>query len=154
MSKILVYGYGNPGRQDDALGNIMVEKLEEWAEENKLSNIEFDSNYQLNIEDADSISNFDIVYFLDASIEEIDSFELTEVQPSKNTVEFTMHAVSPGFVLDLCKKIYSKSPKTYLLHLKGYEFEFMEEITEKASENLDAGFEFMKKKILEHLNEV
>jgi ferritin-like protein len=65
-----------------------------------------------------------------------------------------MHAVSPGFVLDLCKKIYSKSPKTYLLHLKGYEFEFMEEITEKASENLDAGFEFMKKKILEHLNEV
>lgn len=148
MKKILVYGYGNPGRQDDAMGNILVDELKEWAEEKKYSNIDFDSNYQLNIEDADNISGYDEVYFIDASIEEeVEDFLLTDVKPSKNTVEFTMHAVSPGFVLDLCKKMYDNVPETYLLHLKGYEWEFMEEITEKAQQNLNKGIEFMKKRL-------
>jgi len=31
MKKTLIYGYGNPGRQDDAIGIMLVEKLEHWA---------------------------------------------------------------------------------------------------------------------------
>ena len=46
--KVLVYGYGNPGRQDDALGNEMIEKIKEWATKNHFTNIETESNYQLN----------------------------------------------------------------------------------------------------------
>ena len=121
MSELLIYGYGNPGRQDDGLGNSFIEELDKWVEANKLSHISTDSNYQLNIEDADAIKDKQVVLFVDASIEEIDDFCISRVESSDSTIEFTMHAVSTSFVLDLCQKVYNKSPKTYLLHLKGYE---------------------------------
>ena len=67
--RILIFGYGNPGRQDDGLGVAIAERIEGWARQVSQTNIEVDSNYQLNIEDASNISEHDIVYFVDASKE-------------------------------------------------------------------------------------
>jgi len=69
--QILVYGYGNPGRQDDGLGNELVRRLEEWVIAEGIVDIAFDSNYQLNIEDADAIAQNELVIFVDASEEDI-----------------------------------------------------------------------------------
>ena len=149
IMKTLIYGYGNPGRQDDALGIRLAEKIEEWIQQENITNMEVDYNYQLNIEDADRIAGFDLVIFADASIEEMNDFLFTEVNPSKATIEFTMHAVSPSFVIDLCKKLYGKCPKTFLLHVKGYEWEFVEELTENAMLNLAKATAFLKEKIRE-----
>ena len=143
MSKILVYGYGNPGRYDDGIGPLIAEKVANWARELDLLNIHTDSNYQLNIEDAYTIKDYDIVIFVDASVEPIDDYCLTEVFPS-DLVEFTMHAVSPSFVLDLCKKIYVDSPKTYLLHVKGYEFELKEGMSGAAKQNMENAMKYLK----------
>ena len=143
--KTLVYGYGNPGRKDDGLGNAFIEVLEEWVKNEDLNHISLDSNYQLNIEDAEVISNYDLVIFVDASIEEnIEPYVLTKVDPNDSRIEFTMHAVSVPFVLDLCQKIHKKTPLTYLLHIKGYEWDFVEELTSKALENLNLAVEFIK----------
>lgn len=148
MKKILVYGYGNPGRQDDCLANALVEKAQQWVEKNNISNVEFDSNYQLNIEDAEQISHYDKVIFADASTEAIDDFYLSKVEPSDAKVEFSMHAVSPSYVVDLCNKMYGATPETYLLHIKGYEWDFMSPMTEKAERNLEGAFAFLKYKII------
>ncbi len=148
MKKILIYGYGNPGRQDDGVGNIFVEEMEKWVTKNKIDNISFDSNYQLNIEDADTISEKDIVVFVDATIEDIEDFYIDKVNASEAKVEFTMHAVSPAFVLNLCNDIYNKYPETYLVHIKGYEWEFGEGLTDKAQNNLNKAIDFVKNKIL------
>lgn len=142
MSRILIYGYGNPGRQDDGLGILLAEKLEKWAEKAGYDFIDFDSNYQLNVEDALAISEYDLVIFADASIEKIQNFIITKVHPSKKT-EFTMHAVTPDYVLHLCHSLYAKFPATYLIHLKGFEFEFLEKLTKKAEANLKAAFDLM-----------
>ncbi len=153
IKKILLYGYGNPGRQDDGLGNEFVEEMEKWVEENKITNVEFDSNYQLNIEDADTISDKDIVVFIDASIEEnVNDFFIDEIEPSKAKVEFSMHAVSPAFVVNLCNDIYDKFPKCYLIHIKGYEWDFAEGLTEQARKNLDKAIAYVKDKILTEKN--
>lgn len=152
MNKILVYGYGNPAREDDAFGPVMVDELEQWAKENLIENIEFDSNYQLNIEDSDAIADKDIVVFIDASIEPIEDFVLTEVTPSDSRIEFTMHAVSPAFILDMANKIYNKYPKTYLLHVKGYSMELQEGFTEKGKENYDKAISYIKKVLLDYEN--
>lgn len=149
--KILVYGYGNPGRQDDALGVRLAEDIEKWVEEQKIAGVEVDYNYQLNIDDSDRISPFDVVIFADASIEVINDFIFTKVDPDEATIEFTMHAVSPAFVLDLCKKLYNKCPETYLVHIKGYEWEFIEELTDEARLNLAKALGFLKEKVLEFL---
>lgn len=143
MKKVLIYGYGNPGRQDDGLGILLVEQMTEWATENGLESIDFDSNYQLNIEDALMISEYDIVIFADASIEDISDVELTQVEPSQKT-EFTMHAMAPEFVLHLCHTLYGKFPATYLLHLKGYQFDFLAEPTAGARRNLKKGIDLLK----------
>ena len=141
--KILVYGYGNPGRQDDGLGPVMIEKINEWIEQQGIQHVSTDCNYQLNIEDAERISNFDRVVFVDASIESINNFSLSKVEPGKNLVEFTMHAVSPAYVLDLCNKIFNKTPEAYLVHIQGYEFELVEELTPNAKKNLEQAFKFL-----------
>ncbi len=148
MSKILIYGYGNPGRQDDALANELVKSMEKWIAEQNLLDVDCDSNYQLNIEDAELISHYDTVFFVDASVEPIEDVEITEVKPSDAKVEFTMHAVSPAYVLDLCQKLYSKTPTTYLVHIKGYEWDFMMPISEKARRNLQKAFSLLKYKVL------
>ena len=145
--KILLFGYGNPGREDDGLGNAFIELIEPWIKQHELSNIEVDSNYQLNIEDSETISGKDIVVFIDATIEPIDDVILTSVDPSEAKIEFTMHAVSPSFILDLCNKLYNKNPETYVLRIKGYEWEFKEGLTKKAHNNLLKALDFIKDRI-------
>lgn len=144
---ILIYGYGNPGRQDDGLGNAFIDLMEAWLKENKMEQVELDSNYQLNIEDADAIKDKDFVLFVDASEEDIEDFILTRVEASGAQVEFTMHAVSTAFILNLCNQLYQKDPVTYLLHIKGHEWEFQEGLSPKAKANLDKAFKFITDKI-------
>jgi hydrogenase maturation protease len=141
--KILVYGYGNPGRQDDGLGVRLVESLEQWITENHYSQVHTDSNYQLNLEDVATISGYDLVVFADASREDISGFRLDTLEAS-DRVEFTMHAVSPAFILHLCHQVFNHQPRAYLLHIRGYEWEFMEGMTEEAGDNLKAATEFMQ----------
>ena len=144
MKKILIYGYGNPGRQDDGLGILLAEKIRDWAHKLNIAEIKVDTNYQLNIEDADTISDYDMVFFADASQEEIDSYEFTTINPSDARVEFTMHAVSPAYILHLCSHLFNKYPPAYLLHIKGYAWDFREGLTEKAEQNLRKASRFLK----------
>ena len=140
--RILVYGYGNPGRQDDGLGIALVDQLEAWARENQLSDIKFDNNYQLNIEDAEAISNHDVVIFADASEEEIDDFCLSVVDGT-GKLAFTTHAASPAYILKLCQELFQKDPLVLLLHIKGYEWDFKESLSSRAKDNVQAAFEYM-----------
>jgi hydrogenase maturation protease len=145
--KVLIYGYGNPGRQDDGLGNAFVNRIREWVAIEGLHDFYFDSNYQLNIEDADAISDKDLVIFADASEEDIEGFCLSKVDGTSG-VTFTTHAASPGYIVRLCEELFNKKPLVILLHIKGYEWEFEEGISEKAMENLNAALVYMKKKLL------
>jgi hydrogenase maturation protease len=145
--KILIYGYGNPGRQDDGLGISVVERIEKWIRKHKLDFVKTDCNYQLNIEDAAEIADKELVIFVDATKEDINDFLITTVEPS-NKIQFTSHSISPSYLLNLCNVIYNKSPDVYLLHIKGYKWEFMETMTEEARRNLDKSYNFLKKFIM------
>lgn len=144
--EILIYGYGNPGRQDDGLGNAFVNRIREWVAIEGLQDFSFDSNYQLNIEDADAISNMDLVVFADASNEDIDEFCITKVDGTAD-VSFTTHAASPGYIVQLCEELFHKKPLVLLLHIKGYEWEFREGLSPKAASNLNSALIYMKKKL-------
>jgi len=141
--QILVYGYGNPGRQDDGLGSALINRLESWAKKEGIGGIDFDSNYQLNIEDAEIISRYDVVIFVDASTENIPDFILTPVSGEKD-VSFTTHAASPGYIVKLCGELFDKFPEVHLFHIKGYEWEFKEGLSPEAELNLTKSLEFIK----------
>ena len=137
---VLVYGIGNPGRQDDALGTSLVDMIDQWITEKDYRHIHTDQNYQLNIEDADLIGNYDLVIFVDASVLEITSTLMEEVQPDLRT-DFSMHSVEPAFVVGLCRQMFKKTPKCYQLHIKAYEFGFMKPMTQQARQNLELAFQ-------------
>jgi hydrogenase maturation protease len=145
--RILIYAYGNPGRQDDGLGNRLVEELGKWIESRGIEGIELESNYQLNIEDALRIAEKDIVIFVDASNEDIEDIDFSVIEPSEGRSEFTTHSASPSFVLALCINLYGKHPETYLLQIRGYSWEFREDLSEKAEKNLEKALAFLKKKL-------
>jgi hydrogenase maturation protease len=150
--KMLIYGYGNPGRKDDGIGIAMAGMMEEWIKEHKVSNVDVDTNYQLNIEDAEKISKYDIVVFIDATQEKnISNFILEDVKPEKDKIEFTMHAVSPAYILYLCKKLFDKNPDTKLLHIRGYRWEFKEGLSDSAFLNLERAQQFLICKIINWL---
>lgn len=141
--QILIYGYGNPGRQDDGLGIALTEQLEQWVEENQIAGVEFDSNYQLNIEDASAIAQKDLVVFADASEEDIKDFCLSRVDGSSK-VTFTTHAASPGYIVQLCKELFQEEPIVLLLHIKGYEWAFREGLSDRAMQNLEHTLRYMQ----------
>ncbi len=141
--KVLIYGYGNPGRMDDGLGNELVNALEHWSKKNNIDYVEFDSNYQLNIEDAYDISTKDVVIFVDASKEDIDDFVLTKINENSN-LSFTSHEASPGYIYYLSKKLFKKAPETFLLHIKGYKWDFQQGLSEGAEHNLNKAIAYMK----------
>jgi len=141
--RVLVYGYGNPGRQDDGLGIALVDKLEAWAHQQELDGVEFENNYQLNIEDAEAISSKDLVIFADASEEEIEDFCFSVVD-GKGKLAFTTHAASPGYILKLCQELFQKNPRVLLLHIRGYEWDFREGISDRAMKNLERALRAMK----------
>ena len=137
--KILILGYGNPGRQDDGLGPALVEEVEKFG----YGYVKCDSNYQLNVEDAAEIAEHDIVLFVDASKGEIDGLTLSRIYPVKEA-SFSSHSVSAESVLAICRDHFEKIPEAWMLGIKGYEFDIVEEITLKASENLNYAVDFVK----------
>lgn len=137
--RILVYGYGNPGRQDDGLGEALVSKLEQAP----IPDVDTDSNYQLNIEDAHTIAEYDVAIFVDATLSEGETFSFKEIEPSLE-ITFTTHAMAPDSILALCGDISEKVPHAYILAIKGYEWEFMEKMSDEANKNLEAAWSFLE----------
>ncbi|MCK5781018.1 MAG: hydrogenase maturation protease [Flavobacteriales bacterium] len=135
--KTLVYGFGNPGREDDGLGDAMIKRLQTWVKDNYILDVDLESNYQLNVEDAEMISNYQRVIFVDASKEDIKVCKIEKLKPAKKTIEFTMHAVSPSYLIYLARELFHKSPECYLLSIRGKYWTIKEGISIDASMNLD-----------------
>jgi hydrogenase maturation protease len=131
QTRVLVIGYGNPGRQDDGLGPAVAAEIDKlgWA------NLTVFDNYQLTIEDAADVAEHDVVWFVDAAKVGPSPFAVTDVAPAF-VVDFTSHLVRPEVVLALSQQYYQKSPKAFLLGVRGFEFEFVEELTAAAADNM------------------
>lgn len=143
MKKILFYAIGNPGRADDGLGNEFIKLLEPHVSEQSDLKIDFDSNYHLNIEDAELISHYDCVFLIDASEAEIESFEIRKVIPSPQG-SFTSHSVSPEYLAELSQELFGETIPIYAVHIKGYKWDLGSPISKKALKNLNATTNFFK----------
>ncbi len=147
-SKILIIGIGNCGRADDALGWVFIDRINE----NLPANIDCEYKYQLQIEDAELISHYDVVYFVDAHKEQFDNgFICGEGYPVA-THSFTTHELDPKTVLYLAKNIYDKLPKSYLLGISGLNFELKIGLSDEANVNLSSALDFFNEKVLHLVN--
>lgn len=140
--RVFICGVGNEGRRDDALGILCVRALACPLNEQSYCSFRFETAPQFNVEHAQLLSECELAILVDASTEEIESYSFTKVETVKEST-FQTHALSPAGVLALCNQVYGRSPETYLLAIKGYEWDFGEELSEQASKNLESAEQFL-----------
>ena len=136
----LIYGIGNSGRQDDGLGWAFIDRLEQIR---PLPRARLRRAYQLNLEDADLISRYTRVLFVDATKDPaVESFTLNRPEP-KLDFSFTSHAISVPSILATTQQCFEHVPDAYLLAIRGYEWELQEGLTSPAQHNLSHSLEFL-----------
>lgn len=133
--RLLIYGIGNVGRQDDGLAIRLIERLAATA---LPAGVTLEAGYQLSIEDALLVAEFDTVLFMDATVEKDapTPFSLRPLAPAAE-VAFSTHSTSPAGVLALCAELYGRRPRAFLLALPGYEWELREELSARGQLNLE-----------------
>ena len=105
MSRVLVLGWGNPGRGDDALGPMLLESLEsEAANRPDWESHGFVTDFQLQPEHALDLDGAAQVLFVDASTSAAAPFTLTRISPARDR-SFSSHALSPQAVLAVCEQV-------------------------------------------------
>lgn len=135
MSKLLIYAIGNPGRRDDGLAHVLQQQLVQQAAAESWEDTDFASGYQLNIEDIALLSQYDAVLITDASTVG-QHCQLEQVQADAARVEFTMHAVSPGWLIAAGQELCARMPEVFVLHLPGSEWQLEEGLSAAALSQL------------------
>jgi hydrogenase maturation protease len=145
--KVLLYGYGNPGRGDDGLGPALASAIE-LAD---LPGVEVDADYQLTIEDAARLAGYGAVVFVDAAAQGEEPFSFVLVDDAAaHHLGWTSHSVTPAQVVALARDLFGCRVPAYLLAIRGYQFtELCEVFSPSAKENLAAALAFAKRVLLE-----
>ena len=120
--RILLIGYGNPGRGDDGLGPALAEAVAALG----LPGVTVEIDYQLTVDHAAAIAGHDLVIFADAMIGLADPFRLAPVPPAPPET-LGSHQVSPEAALALAGLLFGHAPPGWILALSGAEFGAMHE---------------------------
>ncbi|HHV81078.1 MAG: hydrogenase maturation protease [Dictyoglomi bacterium] len=135
---MLVIGYGNPARQDDGIGEYITERLNEDLEVVDVINVQ-----ELGPEISEDIAGYELVFFIDAGIDQENNYEIKEIIPLYKNPIFSHH-ISPEMILAITKELFGVSPAAYLVSVRGYSFDFGFEITREAQENSEKAIDRIK----------
>ncbi len=139
IKPILLFGYGNLSRGDDALGPLLLEYVQTHCD---LNAIEILTDFQLQIEHALDLENREIVLFVDASMACTHAFDFAELEAARDK-SYTTHAMSPAAVLAVYQSIKKQTPPPcFLLSIKGEKFELGEGLSGNAKNHLDLAYQF------------
>ncbi len=139
---LLVLGWGNLSRGDDALGPLVIAGLRRCLPQDWRDQVELLEDYQLQIEHALDLSGRSRILFVDASLNCASPFEARPVSAARDS-SFTSHALSPQALLQVFSDIqgYAPPPAT-LLAIRGESFELGETLGSSAQSHLDAALEW------------
>jgi hydrogenase maturation protease len=123
---LLVFGWGNASRGDDALGPLFVQQLSALAAAAMGNEVEFLEDYQLQVEHALDLVSRERVLFVDASLSCDSPFEVTTLRAARDA-SFSTHAMSPEAVMQVYRDLYfAEAPPCTLLAIRGVHFELGE----------------------------
>ena len=135
---VLVLACGNPSRGDDALGPLLVERLQERQKRGELDQVDLLTDFQLQIEHALDLRGRELVVFVDAAATGPEPFSFEPVQLERDP-GYTTHVMAPGAVLRVFEQVvHGRVPEARLLAIRGYAFELGVPLTDAAAANLDA----------------
>jgi hydrogenase maturation protease len=145
VTDLLIFGYGNPGRGDDALGPLMLQHLETLKKRHAWDRIELLGDYQLQVEHALDLLNRRLVLFIDASVSCAAPYCFERLQ-EKRDESYTSHAMSPAAVLYTYRQLYHCAPPpTYLLSVLGERFELGESLSPSAVAHMQRALRLLER---------
>ena len=137
--KILIFGYGNPGRGDDALGPLFISEIEKLG----LPDVECQNDMQLQVEHLLDMQDREMVLFVDADVSCKAPFEFGELKPEKDS-SYSSHAMTPQALLHSFPNVLKQEPPaTFLLRIRGERFELGDDLSPQASKHLKASIDFL-----------
>jgi hydrogenase maturation protease len=143
-ASLLIFGYGNPSRGDDALGPAFIERIEalqpahpEWTKVDLLT------DFQIQVEHALDIRGRELVILVDASITADAPFSYERLS-SGGDPAYTTHIMLPQTLLTVYETVTGEPPPpVYLLGIRGEDFELGKPLSAAASANLESAIVFM-----------
>ncbi len=118
--KTLILGYGNCSRRDDGVGWFVVERLQQA----QLPDVELLTSHQLEVDQAEVISHFDYVIFVDAAVPQSPKpIAETVIQP-KFQSHAVAHFLTPSDLASLSDTLYGRVPRALLFSIRGTDFGF------------------------------
>jgi hydrogenase maturation protease len=152
---VLVIGYGNPSRGDDAIGPLFLERLEALRIiDRDLDCFDTLTDFQLQVEHAMDMHGYEQVIFVDAAVNLDRPFRFELLHAARDD-SFTTHALNPAAVLSVYEGFYGNPPpESCLLSIRGERFDLGEELTETAKQSLDDALGFLAVHLMQSISPV
>ena len=137
MTRVLLIGYGNPGRGDDGLGPALAAGME------GLAGLTVEIDYQLTVDHAALIAGHDLVVFADAAMGLGTSYAFAPVVAAPQGMG--SHQVTPQAALALAGLLFGREPPGWVLAIAGEAFgEVHEGLSPTAQGNLQQAAAFLR----------
>ena len=139
---VVVFAVGNRSRGDDALGPMLLDRLEgALAAEGRGGSFELIDDFQLQIEHALDLAGRKRALFIDAGTGTAAPFAYHAIEPADSVVTHSTHALPPEAVLAVYRKLTGcEPPPSFILCVRGESFELGADLTAAAIVNLEAAW--------------
>ena len=143
---VVILACGNPSRGDDALGPLLLDRLQDWLDAEGLADgFELIGDFQLNIEHALDLAGRRLALFIDAGHATPAPFVFREAVAAEMAGHST-HALPPEAVLAVLPRIAGETPPpAFVLCVRGEHFELGEGLSDAATFNAERAFELLKR---------
>ncbi|MFH2133744.1 MAG: hydrogenase maturation protease [Pseudomonadota bacterium] len=140
VAPILLFAVGNESRGDDALGPLLLRRIQGSAPDA----VECLEDFQLQIEHAADLRERQQVVFIDADVSCEAPFLFSELRAAHDH-SYSSHAQSPAALLHTYRQVYEDTPpQCHVLGIRGYGFELGEALSPEAAENLEQASAFLQ----------
>jgi len=135
LAAILLIGYGNTLRRDDALGCLIADAVERWQRPGVRSL----SLAQLTPELAAELAAAETAVFVDArrcSPSSEPTVQVEPLSPRRDDWASLVHALTPSLLLALCEAAFGRCPRAWQVAVPGSDFSFGEGLSDLAGRGM------------------
>ena len=144
IAPIVILACGNPSRGDDALGPLLLDRLQDWLDGQRLAaGFELIGDYQWQVENALDLAGRRLALFIDAGQGTPAPFVFRRVHASGRVLPST-HTLSPEAVLAVLQRIGQPAPPAFVLCVAGECFALGVGLSEAASAHADRAFSLLQ----------
>jgi hydrogenase maturation protease len=140
---VAVFAVGNRSRGDDAIGPLLLGRLELWlAAEGRDADFELIEDCQLQIEHALDLRGKRMALFIDADCSMQSPVGFSAVEAAAGIPAPSTHALRPQAVLEVYRQVLGEEPPpSFLLRVRGERFALGEGLSGAAEANVESAWQ-------------